>query len=288
MRASDSTLRPPPSTLVFIGRAGWSLSRTEQAHVPPEGASILERYARRFPAVEINSSFYRPHRPATYARWSACVPPEFRFSVKIPKRITHELRLTGTEPILDAFLAEAACLGERLGCLLVQLPPSFAYDAGVARAFFEALRARYAGHVVFEPRHPTWFTDDVERLLAELRVARVAADPARVPEAAEPAGWAGIIYYRLHGSPRVYYDAYDDAYLDTLAARLVAHRAASDAPLWCIFDNTALGAATTNAVDLLGRLPREAVTTKVERIGRIHGSGGLKRPTDRNAHPPHP
>jgi uncharacterized protein YecE (DUF72 family) len=251
---SGARLPPPSSLLPFIGRAGWSLSRTEQAHVPAEGASILERYAKRFPAVEINSSFYRPHRPTTYARWGACVPPEFRFAVKIPKRITHELRLAGAESALDAFLAEATCLGERLGPLLVQLPPSFAYEERVARAFFEALRARHGGAVVFEPRHPTWFTDDVERLLVELRIARVAADPARVPAAAEPAGWPGLVYYRLHGSPRVYYDLYDDAYMEALAVRLRAHMQHSNAPVWCIFDNTALGAATTNAVALIERL----------------------------------
>jgi uncharacterized protein YecE (DUF72 family) len=184
------------------------------------------------------------------------VPPRFRFAVKVPKRITHELRLIAAEPALDEFLAEATCLGERLGPLLVQLPPSFAYDAGVARAFFESLRSRFGGDVVFEPRHPTWFADDAERLLVELRVARVAADPARVPEAAEPAGWPGIVYYRLHGSPRVYYDTYGDEYLDALAARLRSHLGTSDAPVWCIFDNTALGAATTNAVDLMRRLER--------------------------------
>jgi len=248
---------PVPPTL-FIGRAGWSLSRTEQAHVPAEGTSILERYAQRFPAVEINSSFYRPHRPTTYARWGACVPPEFRFAVKVPKRITHEQRLVAVEPLVDAFLAEATCLGERLGPLLVQLPPSFAYDEGVARTFFGSLRARFAGDVVFEPRHATWFTADVERLLRDLRVARVAADPARVPEAAEPAGWPGIVYYRLHGSPRVYYDTYGDEYLDALAVRMRSHLARSSAPVWCIFDNTALGAATTNAVGLMGRLGMDA------------------------------
>jgi uncharacterized protein YecE (DUF72 family) len=148
------------------------------------------------------------------------------------------------------------CLGERLGPLLVQLPPSFAYDERVARTFFDLLRARFAGHVVFEPRHPTWFTREVERLLVDARVARVAADPARVPEAAEPAGWPGIVYYRLHGSPRVYYDTYSDDYLDALAARLRSHLASSEAPVWCIFDNTALGAATTNAVSLMRRLSR--------------------------------
>jgi uncharacterized protein YecE (DUF72 family) len=222
--------------------------------VPTEGASILERYARRFPAVEINSSFYRPHQPKTYARWGTCVPTAFRFSVKIPKRITHELRLTGAESVLETFLGEATHLGERLGPLLVQLPPSFEYDERVAREFFEMLRVRHDGAVVFEPRHPTWFTDAVERMLVELRVARVAADPPRVPAAAEPRGWPGIVYYRLHGSPRVYYDAYDTQYMDALEAQLRVHLVSSDAPVWCIFDNTALGAATVNAVDLLKRL----------------------------------
>jgi uncharacterized protein YecE (DUF72 family) len=136
----------------------------------------------------------------------------------------------------------------------VQLPPSFAYDERVARGFFEALRARFDGHVVFEPRHPTWLTTEAERLLVDLRIARVAADPARVPEAAEPAGWRGVVYYRLHGSPRVYYDTYDDAYLDALAGKVRAHLASSSAPVWCIFDNTALGAATANAVALMRRL----------------------------------
>jgi uncharacterized protein YecE (DUF72 family) len=156
--------------------------------------------------------------------------------------------------VLNAFLAEATCLGDKLGCLLVQLPPSFAYDAPVARALFATLRARHEGAVVFEPRHPTWFSDEVERLLVDLRIARVAADPARVPAAAEPAGWPGVVYYRLHGSPRVYYDTYDDAYMSALTTRLHTHLTSSDAPVWCIFDNTALGAATTNAVDLMKRL----------------------------------
>src|ERR687895_1486073 len=98
------TSRFPLPHSLYIGRAGWSLSRTEQAHVPAEGGSILERYARRFPSVEINSSFYRPHRPTTYARWGACVRPHFCFSVKVPKRITHELRLIAAEPVLDEFL----------------------------------------------------------------------------------------------------------------------------------------------------------------------------------------
>ena len=81
----------------------------------------------------------------------------------------------------------------------------------------------------------------------------MAADPARVPEAGEPGGWPGLVYYRLHGSPRMYYSDYSPAYLDALAASISAARGRG-APAWCIFDNTAAGAATPNALDLLERL----------------------------------
>jgi uncharacterized protein YecE (DUF72 family) len=235
-----------------VGCAGWSLPRDRQASFPPEG-SHLERYAVRFPAAEINTSFYRPHRPATYARWSAAVPAEFRFAVKVPKAITHGLRLRGAGDALDAFLAEAGALGDRLGCLLVQLPPSLDFDAAAAGAFFAALRERTPVAAACEPRHASWFTAEADGLLAAHGVARVAADPAKVPEAAEPGGAPDPVYYRLHGSPRIYYSAYGTAYLDSLAARLREH-AAAGRRTWCIFDNTAAGAATENALELLDRL----------------------------------
>ena len=230
---------------VYVGCAGWGLPRAEQHHFPSNGTH-LARYAARLPAVEINSSFYRPHRPATYARWAARVPASFRFSVKVPKAITHGHRLVGAQPLLDAFLSEVASLGSRLGCLLVQLPPSLDFVAPAAEAFFTALRGRYAGAIAAEPRHPTWFAPAADRLLATLRVARVAADPPHAPTGAEPGGWPEIVYYRLHGSPRVYYSTYDAAYLDALGR--------SGVPVWCIFDNTALGAATANALDMVRKL----------------------------------
>lgn len=232
-----------------IGCAGWSLPGSERAHFAATG-SLLERYASRFPAVEINSSFHRPHRVTTYARWSASVPADFRFSVKIPKAITHGLRLQGADILLDTFLTESAGLGDRLGCLLVQLPPSLSFEPAVATAFFAALRSRSPAPVACEPRHASWFTAEAEETLIESGVARVAADPARVPAAGEPGGWPGLVYFRLHGSPRIYYSAYEEDYLDALASRLKEH-AAAGRQTWCIFDNTVLGAATRNALDLL-------------------------------------
>lgn len=237
---------------VRVGCAGWSLPRAEQAWFPAAG-SHLERYASRFEAVEINSSFHRPHRPATYARWSAGVPSSFRFSVKVPKAITHGLRLRQAGELVETFLTEAAGLGEKLGCLLVQLPPSLSLEPEVAADFFADLRSRSSAPLACEPRHPSWFTPQADGLLQELGVARVAADPACVPEAAEPGGLRELSYYRLHGSPKMYYSAYPEEFLTALASRLQMD-AAAGRNVWCIFDNTTLGAATPNALDLRSRL----------------------------------
>ena len=239
--------------MTLVGTAGWSIPRTVR-HRFPESGSLLQRYSARFDCAEINSSFYRPHRPTTYERWAQTVPDDFRFSVKIPKRISHELALVGARAALDGFLGEAMGLGVKLGCLLVQLPPKQELDRRAAGRFFTMLRRRYDGPVALEPRNATWFTADAARLMIDHHVARVAADPARVPEAAEPGGWAGMVYYRLHGSPRMYYSSYDDQYLASIAARLAAD--IDRRPAWCIFDNTTLGAAAGNALDLVEMMPR--------------------------------
>ena len=236
---------------VYVGTAGWTLPKEFAGDFPVEG-SHLTRYAQKFCGVEINSSFYRPHRHATYARWSASVPEHFRFAVKIPREITHQRKLVDTDTPLERFLAEVAGLGANLGPLLVQLPPSLAYETPLAQTFFACLRAHFMGSVVCEARHAGWFSGEAERVLAAFHIARVAADPAPVPEAAHPGGWPGLVYYRLHGSPRMYYSAYADDFLTTLAQTLQQTR--QSMPAWCIFDNTALGAATGDALTIANRL----------------------------------
>jgi uncharacterized protein YecE (DUF72 family) len=233
---------------VAIGTVGWTIPAAHRDHFPGEG-SHLARYADCLSVVEINSTFYRSHQPQTFARWAASVPDTFRFSVKIPREITHERRLVDAIAPLEKFLADIAALGDRLGPLLVQLPPSFAYPADVAPPFFAALRERFAGSIVCEPRHPTWFSEAVDDLFRARRIARVAADPAPVPAAAEPGGWTGLIYYRLHGAPRIYFSDYSDADLQALAKKLRRH--AEHAPTWCIFDNTAHAHAAANVLALV-------------------------------------
>lgn len=235
-----------------VGTAGWSLPKQHAAEFPAEG-SHLERYAGRFDAVEINSSFYRPHRPGTYAHWAASVPQGFRFAVKLPREVTHIRRLVDTGEPLARFLTEIRALGDRLGPVLMQLPPSFRYQRGLVGTFLAALRERFEGAVVCEPRHATWFTDDVDRALSQFHVARVAADPATVPNAAVPGGWPGLVYRRLHGSPEMYYSAYSDADLDAVAQSMHEPEAGTEES-WCIFDNTARGEATKDASRLLTRV----------------------------------
>jgi uncharacterized protein YecE (DUF72 family) len=176
------------------------------------------------------------------------VPDGFSFAVKVPKEITHQMRLVDCREPIAAFAQQSAGLGDRRGPMLVQLPPSLIFDAEVAARFFDDLRsAAQDSPIVCEPRNASWFTPDADALLIEHRVARAGADPARVPEAAASGGWTGLRYARLHGSPRIYYSSYDPATI----ARLAGEAAASKVETWTIFDNTASGAATENALAML-------------------------------------
>ena len=233
-------------TSLRIGTAGWALPRAVASAFPAEGSG-LQRYAGRFDAVEINTTFYRPHRPQTFERWAQATPPGFRFAVKLPRAITHEARLRDAGEPLAAFIAETSRLGDKLGPLLLQLPPSLAFEPEVAERFFMNLRG-LSGHLtVCEPRHPSWFGPEAEALLREHRIGRVGADPAPDPLAGAPAGWPALAYWRLHGSPRMYFSPYGEDALRRLA-QVIASSGAQQA--WVIFDNTASGAAAADALTL--------------------------------------
>ncbi len=233
-----------------IGTAGWTIPRAH-AHQLPLPGSHLERFAQVFSCAEINSSFHRPHRDSTWQRWGTSVPDHFRFSVKAPRSITHDAALSlsaASVTELSTFLEQARHLGSKLGPVLFQLPPKQAFDPVRATAFFLHLRSLHTGAVVLEPRHPTWFTTPAETILLRHNIARVAADPAPVPEAARPGGAQTLFYYRLHGAPRVYYSPYTQDQLQSLSAEI--RRNMASAETWVIFDNTASGAALGNALDL--------------------------------------
>ena len=248
MSDSQAGYEPRTAARRLIGCAGWTIPK-EAVAAFPEAGSHLERYAAVFPAVEINSSFYRPHRPQTYARWAASVPPDFRFSVKLPRAITHDARLRDPDEALDRFLLEAGELGAKLGCILVQLPPSAAFESDVVRDFLPRLRARFPCMLALEGRHRTWFGEAATDLLREHGVTRVFADPA-AGQAGPHVPTTAASYLRLHGSPQIYYSRYPSDFLDDVAGRL-ARAVDAGADAWCIFDNTAAGAAVPNALEVL-------------------------------------
>ncbi|MGA8938983.1 MAG: DUF72 domain-containing protein [Acidobacteriaceae bacterium] len=254
----------PPNSPAFsnlhIGTAGWTLPK-QHAHLFPAEGSHLERHASMLNCVEINSSFHRPHMLKTWQRWAASTPAKFRFSVKLPKAITHTAKLRNSGALLQTFFDQVHGLGEKLGPLLVQLPPSLVFDESTAREFFTTLRelhptsdnTPHQNHIALEPRHATWFTPAAGRLLRSFAIARVAADPPKgSPAAANPGGSHHLHYYRLHGAPRTYSSDYTEANLTALAQTLRATPPTTT--IWVIFDNTALGHATANALQLINLL----------------------------------
>lgn len=242
-----------PEHTLHIGTAGWTLPRQHAHHFPNEGTH-LERCSQGFNCVEVNSSFHRPHQLKTWHRWANCTPPDFRFSVKVPKTITHAAQLTNCGALLHEFIHQVHGLGDKLGPLLVQLPPKLAFDEGLAYEFFTTLRelhpqTTHAGFIALEPRHASWFAAPVERLLRSFEITRVAANPPKAsPLAATPGGWTDLCYWRLHGAPRTYYSSYASTFLRQLAKDVDS---SSCRERWVIFDNTALGHATANALDLM-------------------------------------
>lgn len=237
---------------VNIGIAGWSNPPAQRTY-RRAGQSHLAYYAEHFSCVEINSSFSRSHRMETYETWRDATPRQFKFSVKMPRVITHESCLRGAAREISRFYNEIEGLQPKLGVILVQLPPSFEFNARVVRAFFKALPRLPATAVVCEPRHPSWFSAVANEELGRSGVSRAAADPPRTDPANLPGGDRSVAYFRWHGSPKMYYSSYSNEKLILLS--MTMQRAVAS-EVWCVFDNTARHAAWENALTLQHELKR--------------------------------
>jgi uncharacterized protein YecE (DUF72 family) len=201
---------------VLAGTSGYSYpawkGRFYDAALP--ASRMLSAYAARLPAVEINATFYRMPKPSTLAGWRDEVPSAFVFALKAPQRITHVKRLAGAEDDVAFFLRAAAELGERLGPVLWQLPPTFKKDVPRLRDFL-ALLPR-GGRSAFEFRHESWHADDVNAALSDAGAALCLADDE---ERSTPvAATAGFGYLRLRRQD------YDDAALARWAETVRAQR----------------------------------------------------------------
>jgi uncharacterized protein YecE (DUF72 family) len=164
--------------MILIGTSGYNYPEWKGSFYPPDlpAAKMLPYYADRFPTVEINYTFYRMPTPKLVAGWAAQVPAAFRFTLKSPRRITHDRRLRAADVAdpVRAFVTAASELGPRLGALLFQLPPSFKKDVKVLSAFLALLPPRATAAVEF--RHDSWLDEDVYAALRERNVALCIAD----------------------------------------------------------------------------------------------------------------
>jgi uncharacterized protein YecE (DUF72 family) len=235
---------------IRVGLAGWS-NPPEKRFERNSEQTHLSYYAEHFSCVEINSSFYRPHQSATYARWRDETPALFRFSVKMPRSITHESRLKRCTSEVSRFYADISELRPKLAAVLVQLPPTLEFNGRTVRTFFNAVPRLRGTQVVCEPRHSSWFSSVADSALMEAGVSRVAADPARCPGAEAPGGLRRFAYFRWHGAPRLYYSKYSEAQLAKFAAAVTSIKRID---AWCVFDNTARHAAWDDALQFLALL----------------------------------
>jgi len=247
-----------PARGVRIGLAGWSEAvGRHRSSLPPaarfaDDVPALSRYAAAFDFVEVNSSFYRQVRPATYANWAAETPDNFRFAVKMHRLITHYTRLKNAA-LLEPFFESVAGLGEKLAAVLVQLPPTLVFDPAIAAQFFAALRSRHPGAVVCEPRHASWLEKGAQKTLAAHSIGPVLTEiPAAGHDPLVNAAPKAPLYVRLHGTPRKYYSSYSTEDLQHLADFLDGHK---ERQSYVVFDNTAGPAGVRNALEL-GNLVR--------------------------------
>ena len=231
---------------LWIGTAGWNVPARYEV---PAGGSQLERYALALNAVEINSSFYRPHQRKTYERWALATPEAFRFSVKMPRTITHQARLANCDAMLDRFIAEVNGLGDKLGVLLVQLPPKLAFNEQIAGGSFRTCKPE-------SPRQSRWSRS----MRAGSRRTWTHGLPSTGSRAWPPIPRAWTAHKRPAagtGSSITDGTARRRSIIPTMTTLrwrrfgFVSTRAwKRGAQAWCIFDNTASGAAFGNALTL--------------------------------------
>ncbi|MBY0496674.1 MAG: DUF72 domain-containing protein [Cyanobacteria bacterium] len=164
--------------MILIGTSGYNYPEWKGSFYPADlpAAKMLPYYASKFPTVEINYTFYRMPTPKLIAGWRAQVPPSFRFTLKAPKRITHDKRLRAAEveSSVSGFLTAASELGPQMAALLFQLPPNFKKDAGLLKEFLALLPPKTTA--AFEFRNPSWLEDEVLDALRQRNIALCIAD----------------------------------------------------------------------------------------------------------------
>lgn len=243
-----------------VGTSGFSYQHWRGVLYPRElrQSHWLEYYAGVFDTVELNVTFYRMPREAVFHSWRERTPSGFLFALKGTRLVTHIHRLRECREALDRFLERAAMLGDKLGPLLWQLPPSLTRDDELlVRFLLELHNAAPIGTALrhaFEFRHESWFTTGVYELLAEHGATLCCAHSERWPtELTMTCPWC---YLRFHGRGKLYGSSYEDTELKGWASTIRA-LVEADIPVFAYFNNDAEGYAVSNALTLKRYLRRE-------------------------------
>lgn len=241
----------PSAAPVRIGTSGWHYAHWKGCFYPRDipASEWLAYYARQFHSAEINSSFYRLPDEHALSLWHESTPEGFVFSAKASRFITHMKKLTDPEAILPPFLERIGLLGNKLGPLLIQLPPHWHRNPERLQAFLQVARNTY--RYAFEFRDPSWFDPRVYAILAKHRAAFCIHDLNRQLSPLEIT--TDFVYVRLHGPDGPYRGNYDIPTL-SLWARRISEWQDMGMPVYCYFDNDERGYAPQNALTLQGML----------------------------------
>lgn len=239
-----------------VGTSGWHYSDWWGPFYPRDlpKKNALTFYSSRFDAAELNAPFYRTPTPAAVRNWASSTTPDFRFSWKASRFITHWRRLLVDDHSLELLDDRLSLLGHKLGPVLFQLHPRMKVDRERLAAFVARLpRSR---RYTFEFRHESWYDATIFDLLRENDAALCISDHASAPAPREvTASW---VYIRNHGPTGRYHGSYSD---DMLAewARSIAKWRRQEREVWCFFDNDVKSAAPADAERLLALVTREAM-----------------------------
>ena len=242
---------------IYIGTSGWVYSDWQERFYPAElpGKERLSFYARHFGTTEVNYSFYRIPRPATYRNWAVQVPEKFLFAVKAHRSITHIRRLKNAGDVWKEFLKNALELGAKLGPILLQLPPSLRADASLLENLLSGIRKKAPTHelrVAIEFRHASWFETGIFDLMRAYGTCLVMAHSERYPLSPNEAT-ADFVYIRLHGPGQMFASKYS---LEELAlwARIIRMWAQKGKTVFVYFNNDFHAGAVENAQALSSML----------------------------------
>lgn len=229
----------------YIGCSGFSYKEWKDAFYPPKLAQSkwFDYYTRHFNTLELNTTFYRFPTVKSLNGWYEKAPPGFMFSAKVPRSITHYKRFNDTHRMMEDFyglLREG--LREKLGCVLIQLPPQFSYDLQKLDNIVSQIDHSFTN--VIEFRNESWWKKNVQKILCEQDISfcgvsfpKIKFDDAVIN--------TSLCYYRFHGVPHLFYSEYDEPFLEKIVAQIKKSRKART--IYLYFNNTASMAAVKNA-----------------------------------------